>query len=254
VNAHARKLVVSVAVLVAALVGTSAVLAASSQGRQRTLFQFAGRLTEDAGPSATAVSVSVETGNKRALRALIGHSQEQTFAVGDKTEYLSWAKGVPTVVTSDALKKGDWVNVNIRVAKGDGGDLGKIEATPAGLVGDRGQNPTFAKLPLFLFRGKLTAAAADGKLSVEVGGGNRPALRKLLGHSADQQFSYGDGTIFLLWTGKVPTVISPDQLKVGDRITVRIRADRGSTLDQIEQTPARHVGEHEPASPPPSQS
>ncbi len=238
---------VATVVLAAALVGTSAVLAASTQGRQRVLFQFTGRLTEDAGPSATSVSVSVETGNKRALRALIGHSQEQAFAVDAKTEFLSWQNGVPTVVTSDALKKGDWVNVNIRVAKGDAGDLGKIEATPAGLVGDHGPNPSFAKLPLFLFRGKLSAAAADGKLSVEVAGGNRPALRKLLGHSADQQFSYNDATIFILWTGKVPTVISADKLKVGDRIAVRIRAARTSTLDQIEQTPARHVGEHEPA-------
>ena len=65
----------------------------------------------------------------------------------------------------------------------------------------------------------------------------------------DQTFTYGDGTIFLLWQGKVPTVIAPSQLKAGDRITVRIRAHAGSSLAQVESTPARHVGDHEPGNP-----
>ena len=39
-------------------------------------------------------------------------------------------------------------------------------------------------------------------------GGNWRALKSLLGvASLDQTFTYGDGTIFLLWQGKVPTVI-----------------------------------------------
>ena len=45
----------------------------------------------------------------------------------------------------------------------------------------------------------------------------------------------------------MPTVIQASDLKVGERVTVRIRAPRGSSLAQIESTPARHVGEHEPA-------
>ena len=79
--------------------------------------------------------------------------------------------------------------------------------------------------------------------------GNRLALLSLLGQPVDQTFTYGYGTIFLLWQGKVPTIISPSQLKAGDRITVRIRAPRISTLAQIEATPAAHVGDHEPADP-----
>ena len=47
---------------------------------------------------------------------------------------------------------------------------------------------------------------------------------------------------------KVPTVISPAQLTVGDRITVRIRAAWHSSLSQVESTPANHIGEHEPPS------
>jgi hypothetical protein len=48
----------------------------------------------------------------------------------------------------------------------------------------------------------------------------------------------------------VPTVIGAADLKAGDRITVRIRAPRLSSLSTIENTPARHVGEHEPANAP----
>ena len=75
-------------------------------------------------------------------------------------------------------------------------------------------------------------------------------MRLLIGQSADQSFTFGDQTIFLLWQGKVPTVIDAAQLKVGDRIVVRIRADRGSTLAQVEATAAVHIGDREPASQP----
>ena len=50
--------------------------------------------------------------------------------------------------------------------------------------------------------------------------------------------------------GRVPELISPSQLTVGDRISVRIRARGSSSLGQVESTPANHVGEHEPASAP----
>ena len=52
----------------------------------------------------------------------------------------------------------------------------------------------------------------------------------MLGQSLDETFTYDEGTIFLLWQGKVPTVIDPSQLKAGDRITVRVRAARAATL------------------------
>jgi hypothetical protein len=69
----------------------------------------------------------------------------------------------------------------------------------------------------------------------------------LLGQSASQTFTTGPETIFLLWQGKVPTVIAASQLKVGDKVVVRIRAAARSTLAQVEATAAVHVGEHEPA-------
>ena len=83
---------------------------------------------------------------------------------------------------------------------------------------------------------------------MHVAGGNRRALRLLVGNSADQTFAVGDSTIYLNWQGKVPTVIEQSDLKVGDRVVVRVRADSGSTLGQVEATPAVKVAEHEPAS------
>ena len=44
------------------------------------------------------------------------------------------------------------------------------------------------------------------------------------------------------------TLISPSQLTVGDRISVRIRARGNASLSDVEATPANHVGEHEPTS------
>ena len=79
--------------------------------------------------------------------------------------------------------------------------------------------------------------------------GNWRGLQAMLGQSVDQTLSYDDGTIFLLWQGRVPTVIDASKLKAGDRITVRVRAPRTSTLAQVEATPANHVGDHEPGNP-----
>ena len=75
---------------------------------------------------------------------------------------------------------------------------------------------------------------------MHVTGGDRRALRLLIGSSTDQTFTFGDETIFLLWQGKVPTVIDASKLVVGDRIVVRIRAAaKGSSLAQVESTPAQ---------------
>ena len=99
---------------------------------------------------------------------------------------------------------------------------------------------------VYSFVGKLSATPSGGHVSISVESGSPPALRAMLGQPVDQTFSYDDGTIFLLWQGRVPTVIEPSQLKAGDRITVRVRAPQAATLAQVEATPASHVGDHEP--------
>ena len=52
--------------------------------------------------------------------------------------------------------------------------------------------------------------------------------------------------MFLHWAHRIPTVIDASELKVGDRIVVRVRADRGATLAEVEATAARRVADREP--------
>ena len=120
-----------------------------------------------------------------------------------------------------------------------------VKAKPAATVADRG--PTLVKptQPLYLFRGTFVSAA-DGKVTITVKGGNRPALKLLIGKTGDQTFTTGPETVFLHWAKRIPTVIDASKLKVGDRIIVRVRADRGSTLEQVEATAAKRVAAREP--------
>jgi len=234
-------------VVLAALIvlagSTTSTLAAQ---RDQLTYVFNGRLLADAG-SSSSLYVDVNGGSKPALKKLVGQSENQNFAVGANTQYLRWTHGVPTVVSESNLVAGDVVSVKVRSDRS--ATLAQIESTPASRVADRGPTPGHAVKPLWLFIGTLDSPAANGKLTIHVQSGNWLGLKKMLGQPLDETFSYGRRTIFILWQGGVPTVISPSQLKVGDRISVRIRAPRAYTLQQAEQVPASHVGDHEPNTP-----
>jgi hypothetical protein len=237
---HRLTLTLGLAALVCFAVAATA---SAGSGRNARLFQFRGEVVT---ASPTSVQITVEGGNHAALRMMLGQSQNQTFTLGQTSEVLVWSHGIPKVGSYSDLKTSDWVQVNVR-AKG-AKTLTDVEANAAGIVGDHGAAPGKAGKPLFLYRGTYAGSPTAGKINVDVKGGNRLALRTLLGQSSSTQtFSYDSNTIFLLWQGKVPTVIAPSDLKAGDRITVRIRAPRHSSLSDVENTPARHVGEHEPA-------
>jgi hypothetical protein len=228
-----------------ALIATGAAFADNgNQGRRArgVHYLFVGQLT--ATPSNGGVPISVEGGNRVALRAMLGQPVTQTFAYGDGTEFLKWSQGVPTVVQAGDLAAGDYVLVHVRAPRG--ASLADVEQQPSALVGDHGAQLYKPTQPLYRFRGKLTAVG-DSSVTLDVRAGNRRAMRLLIGQSSSQTFTTGDQTIFLLWQGKVPTVISLGALKVGDTVVVRIRADKGSTLAQVESTPAVHVGDREPA-------
>lgn len=237
-----RKHIVYLAFLAFAVlaVGASSSFAAGSGSR---MYVFNGRLLADAGSSST-LFLDVNGGNQAALRKLIGKGDNQPFAVDSNTEYLRWTKGVPTVVPESNLVAGDRVSIKVR-AQNDA-SLADIEATAAVVVADRGPNAGFAHRPLWLFVGTLKAPAANGHFTLHITNGNLLGLRAMLGQPLDETFSYDSGTIFVLWQGRVPTLISAGQLKVGDKISVRIRAPRDSSLSQVEGTPANHVGDHEP--------
>ncbi len=197
------------------------------------LYSFVGQLT--AVPSGGSVSITVEGGNRPALRAMLGQPAAQTFAYGDSTQFLKWSNGVPTVVQPGDLDSGDYVAIRIRAAGGS--SLDALEQTDAVRVGDHGTERTKPDQPQFLFRGKITAVGSSS-ISVNVRGGNRRALRLLVRKPRAQTFAVGDSTIFLLWQGKTPTQISLSDLKVGDPVAIQVRADAGSTLAQVEATPA----------------
>ena len=229
------------AAALAALAGGVAATAGAAGGG--IAYSFLGKLS--AAPSGGHVSITVEGGNLPALRALLGKPIAQTFSYGDQTEFLQWTNGVPKVVQAGDPRAGDYVRVNVRAPRGS--SLDTIEQTNAGLIGDHGIELTRPDQPGYLFRGKV-AAVGSSTLSLDVRGGNRRALRLLIGSSGTQTFTVASSTIFLRWQGRVPTVIELADLKVGDPVAIHVRAQAGSTLSQVEATSAAKVAEHEPAS------
>jgi hypothetical protein len=227
--------------LVVATAGTSSSLAARQSSN--ITYVFNGRLLADAGNSPS-LFVEVHGGNHAALRKLIGQGDTQQFAVGANTQYIRWTHGVPTVVPESNLVAGDRVSVKVPAARS--ASLSEIESTPARRVADNGPSGRWPRRPLWLFIGTLDAPASGGHFTLHIRNGNLRALRAMLGAPLDQTFTYDAHTIFVLWQGGVPTVISPSQLVVGDRISVRIRAPQSYSLGQVESVPANHVGDHEP--------
>ncbi len=113
-------------------------------------------------------------------------------------------------------------------------------------------SPVFAakakqrKAAAFVFRGLLVAAPSPGatSLSVDVKGGNRPALHKMLGAATRQSFTVGPNTVYLKWTNGIPALAKQSDLAAGDRLTIRVRAPRKATLAEITAQPAIVVAAH----------
>jgi hypothetical protein len=226
------------AAIVAVLVAAGS--ASAGGGHGKVLYEYWGQVE---ATGSASVTITVQNGNHAALRSLIGQSQMQTFATDAKTVFLEWSQGKPTVVGIGDLAQHDYVRINVRADRG--ASLDTVKATPAKLVGDHGPTVNRPKLPLYLFRGTLVSGGG-GKVTIDVRGGNRHGLRLLIGQSAQQTFSYDDGTVFLHWEHRIPTVVDPSALKPGDRIVIRVRAAKGSSLAQVESTPARRVADREP--------
>lgn len=231
-------IVVAFATVLATLVASTAAFAGGPNGK--TLFRYVGQLQ---GKTDSSVTVTVQNGNRPALRSMLGQSQVQTFATGEKTVFLKWTGGIPAVVGIKDLAVNDYVTVNVRADRG--ASLDTIKGTPAGTVADRGQTLNTPNKPLYLFRGTFVSRDG-GKVTVDVKGGNRHALRLMIGQPAQQTFLTGGETVFLHWAHRIPTVIDAAHLRAGDRIVIRVRADRGATLTEVEATAARRVADREP--------
>jgi hypothetical protein len=234
-------IVVAFAAILATLVAATAAFAGGPHGK--TLFRYVGQLKVT---SSSSVTVTVQNGNRPALRSMLGQSQEQTFATGEKTVFLKWTDGIPAVAGYGDLAPGDYVTVNVRADRN--ASLDTIKGTPAGIVADRGQTLNKPNKPLYLFRGTLVSTEVGKSVTIDVKGGNRHALRLMIGNGATQTFATGNETVFLHWAHRIPTVIDANGLHEGDRIIIRVRADRGATLAEVEATPAKRVADREPKS------
>ena len=119
---------------------------AAQGGPVRAHYMFRGHLLATPPANATSVSLSVEGGNRIALRKMLGQSVDQNFTVGTGTEFLKWSHGIPTVVHANDLTAGDWVVVHVRAPWR--ASLSEIESRPAGIVADRGKEPNPPIQPL----------------------------------------------------------------------------------------------------------
>ena len=146
----------------------------NGNGHGKLRYSFLGQLT--ATPSNGGVSITVQGGNKPALRAMLGAPVTQTFAYDSNTEFLKWSAGIPTVVQPGDLAAGDFVWVHVRAARGS--DLAAIEQTPAGIVGDHGTQLFKPGKPLYLFRGTLTAVGTSTVDHRQLGLGHRARHRR----------------------------------------------------------------------------
>lgn len=239
-----------VATAVAALVAALAVAAAAGAdgGHGKALYRYVGQVTSTSGSSVT---LTVQNGNREALRSLLGQSAQQTFTTDAKTVFLVWKNGIPSKAAITDIASGDTVAVNVRAARD--ASLQTVVGTPAALVGDRGPNPAKPTQPLYLFRGTL-ASTSGGAVTIDVAGGNHAALKLMIGQQARQTFTTDGSTVFLHWANRVPTVIDASKLVAGERIIVRVRAPKASTLQVVEATAAKRVAAREPKAQEQSQS
>jgi len=232
--------------VLAALAATSAAMAAGTGGN--ALYRYTGQV---ASTSATSVTVTVQNGNHAALQSLLGQSQQQAFTTDAKTVFLKWTNGIPKQVAIGDIAANDYVTVNVRADRD--ASLDTIKGTPAATVGDRGQTLVKPDQPLYLFRGTFVGTSG-GAVTIDVKGGNRRALRLMIGQDARQSFATGAETVFLHWAQRIPTVIDASKLKAGDRILIRVRAAADATLQTVETTAATRVADREPKAQESSQS
>ena len=224
------------------LAAVAIALAASSPRRPATArrsipYAFVGQLT--AAPSERRrLDQRRRAARTAALRAMLGQlGRRRRSAYGDATEFLQWTDGIPTVVEAGDLAAGDYVRVNVRAPRGSSLDDDRA-ARPRSSSATTARSWSSPTSRDYLFRGTLTSVGVRERHADTSRGGNRRALRLLIGQSTTQTFTVGGSTIFLLWQGKVPTVITLSKLVAGDRIVVRIRAEARSTLAQVEATAA----------------
>jgi hypothetical protein len=97
----------------------------------------------------------------------------------------------------------------------------------------------------YIFRGTLLADGTAGatSLQMQVVGGDRPALRAMLGGSNPVTFTVGNATRYIVWSGTSPAAGDITALHAGDLVRVVIWAPRDTALSALAALPADRVGD-----------
>jgi hypothetical protein len=118
-----------------ALIAASRVV--DTAGKQSgAVFIFRGTATPGA---SGAITLHVTDGNYRALKLLLGQSQDETFATDVHTKFVRWNNKKSSVITFGDIKPNDVVTIRIRIAGSS--SLADVLARPAALVVDREPAP-----------------------------------------------------------------------------------------------------------------
>jgi hypothetical protein len=102
---------------------------------------------------------------------------------------------------------------------------------------------------VYVFSGTVAGpSATTNTLSIAVTGGNRPALRALVGNTTSPlSFTVDGRTSYIAWTAtdraNAPTATTAAALKVGDEVHLRIRARFGAPLARLLTRPVRMVND-----------
>jgi hypothetical protein len=126
-----------------------------------------------------------------------------------------------------------------------------VSAAPASAAStDHGRSHPQARGQMYIFKGTVAAVPAPGTtaLQVVVTGGNRPALRALVGNvTSPLSFTVDARTAYIGWSastrGNAPVSITGADVKVGDPVHLRIRASHHATLTDLVAVPVTMVND-----------
>ena len=124
-----------------------------------------------------------------------------------------------------------------------------VPASAATANHGRAHHPARFAGQLYIFKGTVAApATATTGLQVSVTGGNRPALKALVGNTtAPLTFTVNGRTAYIAWSasarGNAPAATTPEAVRVGDPVHLRIRARYGAPLARLLVKPTRTVND-----------
>ncbi len=235
-------------------VGTAAaVLALAAPAAAATpknhLYWFQGKVAVTPAAGASQLAVNVSMADRAANRFINRHGSTLNFTVDASTSYVavtaapSGRGNVPNPSSQAMLHAGDSVSVAVWApAKTKVRDL---LATPAQKVTDYA---TAAKVTGFNygFTGKLISVdQAANKLTMWVQSADRPwGTTRQIGRRV--VFTIDPSTLFLNWDHKIPSLLLPSDLPARSKITIHLRAPRGTKLNALLTQPLWRVAHFGP--------